>query len=141
MIRRSPLRRRTWMRKRAPRRLQRRAADRPYLAFVRQLPCVWCGRRGPSDAAHMPVGARGMGFKAPDRNVVPLCRPCHRKFDGHDGIPLSRDERRALAVKMLADVELATTPGENKDEALALEAAGLGRIEELPGGGWAWRTP
>jgi len=50
-----------------------------YLAFVRSLPCCHCGR--PADAAHHIIGVGGMsgvGTKAPDDMVMPVC-------DGPDG--------------------------------------------------------
>lgn len=51
-----------------------------HLAFVRLLPCVCCGKLGPSEAAHVRIGGDGgMGLKPPDRLTVPLCGPfgCH----------------------------------------------------------------
>jgi hypothetical protein len=49
-----------------------------HLAFVRQLPCVACGRAAPSDAAHVRKGANGgVGVKPADRYAVPLCNACH----------------------------------------------------------------
>ena len=49
-----------------------------HLAFVRQLPCVACGKAGPSEAAHVRTGANGgVGVKPADRYAVPLCNACH----------------------------------------------------------------
>src|SRR5262249_4826518 len=57
--------------------LQRRAQ---HLAFVRQLPCVACGKAAPSDAAHVRTGTDGgVGIKPGDRYAVPLCTTCHTK--------------------------------------------------------------
>jgi hypothetical protein len=51
-----------------------------HLAFVRQLPCVACGKAAPSDAAHVRTGTDGgLWVKPGDRYVVPLCTPCHAK--------------------------------------------------------------
>ena len=51
-----------------------------HLAFVRQLPCVTCGKAAPSDAAHLRTGTDGgVGRKPGDRYAVPLCTPCHAK--------------------------------------------------------------
>jgi hypothetical protein len=51
-----------------------------HLAFVRQLPCVACGRAAPSEAAHVRTGTDGgVGIKPPDRYAVPLCADCHAK--------------------------------------------------------------
>ncbi len=45
-----------------------------HLAFVRQLPCVACGYRAPSEAAHVRTGTDGgTGTKPSDRYAVPLC--------------------------------------------------------------------
>jgi hypothetical protein len=49
-----------------------------HLAFVRQLPCVACGRAAPSEAAHVRSGSdAGSGMKPSDRYSLPLCTDCH----------------------------------------------------------------
>ena len=51
-----------------------------HLAFVRQLPCVACGRLAPSEAAHVRTGTDGgVGVKPADRYTIPLCTACHAK--------------------------------------------------------------
>ena len=51
-----------------------------HLAFVRQLPCVACGKAAPSEAAHVRTGTDGgVGVKPRDRYTVPLCTVCHAK--------------------------------------------------------------
>ena len=51
-----------------------------HLAFVRQLPCVACGKAAPSEAAHVRTGTdSGVGVKPGDRYAVPLCNACHAK--------------------------------------------------------------
>ena len=51
-----------------------------HLAFVRQLPCVACGKAAPSEAAHVRTGTDGgVGVKPGDRHAVPLCTACHVK--------------------------------------------------------------
>jgi hypothetical protein len=53
-----------------------------HLAFVRQLPCVACGKAAPSEAAHVRTGTDGgVGVKPGDRYAVPLCNACHAKQD------------------------------------------------------------
>jgi hypothetical protein len=37
-----------------------------HLAFVRQLPCVACGKSAPSEAAHVRTGTAGGGGVKPD---------------------------------------------------------------------------
>ena len=49
-----------------------------HLAFVRQLPCVSCGKAAPSEAAHVRTETDGgVGMKPGDRYAVPLCTACH----------------------------------------------------------------
>jgi hypothetical protein len=51
-----------------------------HLAFVRQLPCVACGKAAPSEAAHVRTGTDGgVGMKPADRYAIPLCTACHAK--------------------------------------------------------------
>ena len=51
-----------------------------HLAFVRQLPCVVCGKAAPSEAAHVRTGTDGgVGVKPGDRYAVPLCTACHAR--------------------------------------------------------------
>src|SRR5215469_10309073 len=51
-----------------------------HLAFVRQLPCVACGKAAPSEAAHVRTATDGgVGVKPADRYAVPLCTMCHAK--------------------------------------------------------------
>jgi hypothetical protein len=55
--------------------LRRRAN---HLAFVRQLPCVVCGKAPPSEAAHARSGSdAGTGIKPSDRYCLSLCTSCH----------------------------------------------------------------
>src|SRR6516225_3828504 len=51
-----------------------------HLSFIRQLPCVACGRAAPSEPAHVRTGTDGgVGIKPGDRYAVPLCTACHSK--------------------------------------------------------------
>lgn len=64
---------------RAPRR--RRSARAPirdwkYRAWVRSFQCLVCRTGRLIEAAH--TGDHGIGQKASDRGVVPLCAVCHR---------------------------------------------------------------
>ncbi len=60
----------------------RRAAD-GHRVWIKTLPCLGCGRRPPSDPAHLrfneadPVLKGAAGRKPPNRLLVPLCRACH----------------------------------------------------------------
>ena len=59
--------------------------SRPYLDWVRAKPCSSCTADGPSDPHH--YGHRGIGQKASDLLVVPLCRRCHDHFHDHRMLP------------------------------------------------------
>jgi len=55
-----------------------------YLAAIRQLPCVSCGRDPAGEAAHLRLGELGRkdwtakGRKPDDKWTTPLCGLCHR---------------------------------------------------------------
>jgi hypothetical protein len=57
--------------------------NKKYLKWVKTLDCAFC--RAPADDAHHIIGAGmgGMGMKAPDWAVMPLCRGCHTRMH-HD---------------------------------------------------------
>src|SRR5215471_11341990 len=49
-----------------------------HLTFVRQLPCVVCGKAASSEAAHVRSGSDGgAGIKPSDRYCLSLCTSCH----------------------------------------------------------------
>lgn len=47
-----------------------------YLAWIRTLPCLICGRTTGIEAAH--TGPHGVGQKSPDLSAIPLCGRHHR---------------------------------------------------------------
>jgi hypothetical protein len=47
-----------------------------YLAWIRTLPCLVCGRTVGIEAAH--TGPHGMAQKSPDTSAIPLCARHHR---------------------------------------------------------------
>lgn len=55
---------------------KKRIKDPELLATIRTLPCIACGRPGPSDAAH--VTSRGAGGDDVAANVLSLCRTHHQ---------------------------------------------------------------
>ena len=68
-----------------------RIEDAGHLAYVRTLPCLVCGRPGPSDPAHLRSAARqygkrqtGMGEKPDDKWTLPLCRRDHDDQHRHN---------------------------------------------------------
>lgn len=51
--------------------------SRPYLDYLRSVPCVICGDI-PSEAAHFRAGlSGGTGYKPPDNLCFPLCHTHH----------------------------------------------------------------
>ena len=54
----------------------KRAKNPKLLQAIRQLPCVACGKAGPSDPDH--IGTKGAGHGDADNNLWPLCRMDHR---------------------------------------------------------------
>jgi hypothetical protein len=62
-----------------------RVTDETYLAYIRELPCLLCGKT-PVDAAHVRMAEprlhkrqTGMGERPDDRWALPLCRACHER--------------------------------------------------------------
>ncbi|OOY15104.1 DUF968 domain-containing protein [Thioclava sp. DLFJ4-1] len=53
------------------------AAGIRHMNRVKQLPCVICGKPGPSDAHHVICG-RYSQAKASDFQTIPLCKECHQ---------------------------------------------------------------
>lgn len=83
-----------------------------YRDFVRSLPCASCGAPGPSDGHHaIDVGLYpGMGRKAPDVLLMPLCRGCHNKLhQGNERLiqaqPLMIIQTQIKAVRSLQAIE------------------------------------
>jgi hypothetical protein len=56
-----------------------------HLALIRQLPCCVTGRAGPNDPHHLKSGPaakeRGVGMRATDKWLVPLCRSAHDELE------------------------------------------------------------
>jgi len=57
-----------------------------YLDFIRDKPCLMCGAPPRSDAHHEPFGKAGWAIKAPDSQAIPLCRGCHNRRGGKEGL-------------------------------------------------------
>ena len=67
--------------------MARRYENKKHLAWVRQHPCLMCPA-SPSDAHHLMKpwsGYRGMGMKAGDENVIPLCHAHHMQLHDFQG--------------------------------------------------------
>ena len=61
--------------------------------LVASLPCIACGLEGYTQAAHRNEG-KGMGIKACDSQMMPLCFRCHSELD--QGGKLDRETRRTI---------------------------------------------
>lgn len=53
------------------------AKAKRHMAAVARLPCVVCGKPGPSEVHHCISGRFGQA-KASDFETIPLCAECHR---------------------------------------------------------------
>lgn len=67
---------------------QRIYGSKRRVEFVKNLPCMVCAGK-PCENAHIKSG--GMGRKADYRNIIPLCKPCHRKQHQHGWKALGLD--------------------------------------------------
>lgn len=105
--RRTPMARSS-MKRRPARRIEAREADRPFLEFVRTLPCCSCNAPAPSEASHVTLGPneKGMGMKVPDDQAVPHCRSCHRDWEQRRGrfAGWERDRRWAKAAEWVTRI-------------------------------------
>ena len=79
-----------------------------YRRAVADLPCVQCGIEGYTQAAHSNqiTNGKGMGLKADDRAIFPLCadrpgvRGCHSLYD--QGALYSKAERPAVEARWIS---------------------------------------
>lgn len=82
--------------------------DKPYLEWVRERPCFFCGVQGRTQASHH--GRGGTATKAGDDTVLPACDACHNRHHGKDYSPhpmldgLTADGRRRALRAMAEDV-------------------------------------
>ncbi len=70
-----------------PKRIKKgRIKDEKHLSNVRHMPCCCCGAAAPSQPHHLLRGVpRGMGLKASDCWVIPLCYMCHSDLHDREG--------------------------------------------------------
>jgi len=74
------------------------AAEKRHLERIAQLPCVLCGAHG-VHVHHLREG-QGMGQRASNFLVIPLCPECHT---GHLGL---HGNRALLKVRKLEELDL-----------------------------------
>ena len=100
--------------------------DKAYRRFVSVLPCVACGKPGPSECAHVRMGhfggvavpereRGGTGMKPADKWCVSLCRHCH-----HDQHQFG--ERTFWTVQEINPLALAQALWRNRDNKNAARA-------------------
>lgn len=116
---RKPLRR-SYMKKRRPRRLSRPGSDPAYLEWVRSLACCvyWIGGlnwNGCDQRVHAHHAGRrpGVSMKADDKTAIPLCDRHHRQWHDANGVfaGLSKLERFAWSVRAIAATQAARERG------------------------------
>lgn len=110
---------RSWIRRRRPRRLSKAGSDPKYLAWLHTQPCVgkrFTGGRGSLghwcatdvQASHLRHHT-GLGLKEPDRNAVTMCRDLHEQWEQHKGwfAGWSNLERFAWFTRAIAETQRA----------------------------------
>lgn len=121
-MRRTPLKRKTPMRRRGKNSYARRPRDIEHMKSVKGLPCVMRGLgagpcSGPVEADHM--GERGLGQKSPDNTCGAMCQGHHRQRTDSRGYFANRSKewrgtfrRWAIAktLHMLAEKLTGTAP-------------------------------
>ena len=106
-----------------------------YLAWIRTLPCLICGRLAGVEAAH--TGPHGIGQKSPDTSAIPLCgRPHRYGRDSYHKLGARAFERQHhlniravvehLASKPLIRIESASFVGHYNSEEYTLEPVHAG---------------
>jgi hypothetical protein len=75
-------------------------------AIIKQLPCVVCWKKPPNDGHHLKMGLaggeRGVGMRATDKWLVPLCRVHHDDLESYG----SRREFEWFAAHSVENPEL-----------------------------------
>lgn len=55
--------------------------DEDYLNYIREQPCIICGKQHRSDVHHIrDTRTAGMAIKSPDWYTIPLCHDCHMLY-------------------------------------------------------------
>lgn len=109
-----------------------------YRRAVALLPCVNCGIDGYSQAAHangLEYG-KGMGMKASDDAIFPLCadRPgivgCHTLFD--QGAMFTKEERREVTPRWISWTRVAVQNAHHGHREASVEGMSNARLTGLP---------
>ena len=77
-----------------------KAEGKAHMARVAQLPCVICGKQGPSEVHHC-ISGRYSQRKASDFHTIPLCYADHRGPDGIHANKAAWEARNGLDTDFL----------------------------------------
>ena len=88
---------------------QRVYGSKRRVEFVKSLPCMVCAGK-PCENAHIKSG--GMGRKADYRQIIPLCKVCHRKQHQHGWKALGFDAMMLEAMAYTTQWLWATRPAD-----------------------------
>ena len=80
-----------------------RIEHRPYLDWLKTLPCDTCGAPPPSDPSHI-NSFKGQGTKSPDPFAIPECRRCHEIYERNGPGPNTEERTRRAAFYLLQAV-------------------------------------
>src|SRR5260364_11986 len=78
--------------------------------LVAMLPCMCCGQKGQTQAAHANFQSFGKGIKASDAALMALCVRCHAELD--QGQTMTKEERRNAQYEWIAKTWAALGAGE-----------------------------
>lgn len=76
------------VRRKTPEQKNEHRRSKAFLASIRELACIACGKSGPSDPDH--IATRGSGGKDTVENLWPLCRAHHRERHDHGLLHMSQ---------------------------------------------------
>lgn len=124
---------------------QPRQEDPAYLAYVRTLPCLVCGRHGPCDPAHIRAAAplygkryTGKAEKPDDKWVLPLCRrhheAQHRESELGWWAGMGIADPFAVAVALYASRPNAATPPRPRRRRIVKARKPKGSRKSIPAG-------
>ena len=106
-----------------------------YLAWIRSLPCLVCGKMSGVEAAH--TGPHGMSQKSPDTSTIPLCARHHRTGckSYHKLGPRAFEQYHQLDIRTVVErlhakpsirIELGSFVGRYQDEDYVLGSVKMG---------------
>lgn len=131
------------------------ARNLKYLAWIRTLPCLVCGKTNGIEAAH--TGPHGIAQKSPDTSAIPLCARHHRTgrdsyhklsaraFERHHQLNI-RAVVECLNAKPSIRIEASSFVGRCGEEEYVLGAVQIGlrsavrQILNIKREGRAWRS-